>query len=110
MNEILKGWREDRDLTQSDVAKALGVSVQTVCKWETQRCDPKASSIVALAKLYGLDAGDVFNAFVTRTPSDFVARKERDVQLAKLASNMNKALTLLVTEYVERKHKIIRGS
>ncbi len=39
-------------MTQEFVADSLGVSRQSVSKWENGTCDPSTSNLIALAKLF----------------------------------------------------------
>ena len=41
------------------VAEHLGVTRQAVSKWENGSSDPSTSNLLALAKLYGIDAADL---------------------------------------------------
>lgn len=54
--EILRARREEQGLEQGDVARRLGVTQQTVSKWETGVTIPRAARIAALASLLDLDA------------------------------------------------------
>ena len=56
LGEVLKAHRQECKMTQEFVAEALGVSRQAVSKWEIGRSDPSTSNLLALAKLYGIDA------------------------------------------------------
>lgn len=55
--EILRNRREEQGLEQGDVARRLGVTQQTVSKWETGVTIPRAPRIAALASLLDIDAG-----------------------------------------------------
>lgn len=57
--EILKENRLRCKMTQEFVAEALGVSRQAVSKWENGTTDPSTSNLIALAKLYGVDAQEI---------------------------------------------------
>lgn len=46
----MKEWREDRDVTQLEVAFAIGVTPATVANWESGRSEPKARHLRALAE------------------------------------------------------------
>jgi transcriptional regulator with XRE-family HTH domain len=46
-------------MTQEYVAEALNVSRQAVSKWEPGAAEPSPSNLLALAKLYGVDPGDL---------------------------------------------------
>ena len=63
MNETLgtniMRLRKEAGLTQEQLAKALGISYQAVSKWETGAAEPSTSNLLALAKLYGVDAGEL---------------------------------------------------
>jgi DNA-binding transcriptional regulator YiaG len=59
LGEALKAHRQQSGMTQEYVAEALGVSRQAVSKWETGAAEPSTSNLLALAKLYGVDPGDL---------------------------------------------------
>ena len=46
-------------MTQEFVAESLGVSRQTVSKWENGSADPSTTNLLALAKLYGVAAEEL---------------------------------------------------
>ena len=59
LGEVLKEYRQQSGMTQEYVAEALNVSRQAVSKWETGAAEPATSNLLALAKLYGVDPGDL---------------------------------------------------
>lgn len=59
LGEALRDCRQQSGMTQEYVAEALGVSRQAVSKWETGAAEPSTSNLLALAKLYGIDPGDL---------------------------------------------------
>lgn len=57
MNEIctrLKTLRTNRNMTQTDVANALGVTTQAVSRWESQATLPDIALLVPIADFYGV--------------------------------------------------------
>ena len=52
LGEALKDNRIRCKMTQEFVAETLGVSRQSVSKWENGSSDPNTSNLIALAKLY----------------------------------------------------------
>ena len=52
LGEALKENRVRCRMTQEFVAETLGVSRQSVSKWENGSSDPNTSNLIALAKLY----------------------------------------------------------
>ena len=59
LGEALKAHRMECKMTQEFVAEHLGVSRQAVSKWETGASDPSTSNLLALAKLYGIQADEL---------------------------------------------------
>ena len=59
LGEALKAHRQQSGMTQEYVAEALGGSRQAVSKWENGAAEPSTSNLLALAKLYGVDPGDL---------------------------------------------------
>ena len=59
LGEVLKDHRQRCQMTQEFVAENLGVSRQAVSKWETGAAEPSTSNLLARAKLYGVDAGEL---------------------------------------------------
>ena len=59
LGEALKAHRQNCGMTQEYVAEALGVSRQAVSKGETGAAEPSTSNLLALAKLYGVDPGEL---------------------------------------------------
>ncbi len=59
LGETLKEHRTRCQMTQEFEAEALGVSRQTVSKWENGSADPSTTNLLALAKLYGVPAEEL---------------------------------------------------
>ena len=59
LGEALKSHRLRCGMTQEFVAEQLGVSRQAVSKWENGTSDPSTGNLLALAKLYGMNAADL---------------------------------------------------
>lgn len=54
LSERLKYLREARELTQSEIAALLCIDRSTYSYYELGKTEPRLSSIMKLAKLYGL--------------------------------------------------------
>ncbi len=52
LSENLKKYRIMKNMTQEEVAECLGVSAQSVSKWERGECCPDISLLPSLANLY----------------------------------------------------------
>ena len=47
----LKKMRLKRRLSQEDIAKKMGITPATVCRWENGEFLPRADKLIALAKV-----------------------------------------------------------
>lgn len=52
LSERLYSLRKERKLTQDSVAKELGISMKSYCRYEKNEREPTASLLVAMAMLY----------------------------------------------------------
>ena len=59
LGETLKAHRTRCQMTQEFEAESIGVSRQTVSKWENGSADPGTTNLLALAKLYGVAAEEL---------------------------------------------------
>ena len=59
LGEVLKNHRTKNKMTQEFVAEAVGVSRQSVSKWEQGISDPSTSNLFALAKLFGVSVEEL---------------------------------------------------
>lgn len=61
IGEKIKELRRKNDMTQEKLADCLGVTYQTVSKWETGITSPDLSLIVPLARLFGVTTDELFD-------------------------------------------------
>ena len=59
LGEVLKQHRVQCQMTQEFVAEAVGVSRQAVSKWENGTSAPSTTNLMALAKVFGVTAGEL---------------------------------------------------
>lgn len=59
LGEVLREERTCCKMTQEFVAESLGVSRQAISKWENGNAEPSTSNLLAIAKLYGVNAEDL---------------------------------------------------
>lgn len=52
LNEMIRKYRRERDLTQEQLAEAMGVSAASVSKWETGQAAPELTVLMALADFF----------------------------------------------------------
>ncbi|EGQ8159436.1 helix-turn-helix transcriptional regulator [Vibrio parahaemolyticus] len=59
LNENIKRLREEKGVTQLDMAKSVGTSAKTVMNWESGKTEPKASELVLIAKRLGVSVNEI---------------------------------------------------
>lgn len=65
----LKQLRSEAGLTQKDVATQIGVSHDTIKRWETGETYPNAPQAIKLAGIYGVGMDEIdWQAVQIRTP------------------------------------------
>lgn len=90
IREKLIKLRDDSGLSQQDFAEKLGVSRQTVTRWEAGKSQPSSAQIANICKEFGLDA----NALL----SDSDGLKERaDAPVEKAKPSVKKLLLPVIT-------------
>ena len=57
----LKKLRKDNNMSQEDLAEKLGVSRQSVSKWESGQAYPEMDKVLQLCKLFNLNINDLLN-------------------------------------------------
>ena len=62
MKNAVRDLRQERGLSQGELAEKLGVSRQTINSIETERYTPSLPLAIALARYFGKQVEEVFHA------------------------------------------------
>lgn len=68
--DYLKELRMKKGLSQEKLAEQLGVSRQSVSKWEQGYAVPSSDNVLELSKLYGISADDILNCEAPKATAD----------------------------------------
>lgn len=60
MNTKLLSLRKGAGLTQSELAQKIGVTIQTISRWENGMSIPSPKRIKRMADLFNVDGSDIF--------------------------------------------------
>ena len=60
----LKKLRKDNNLSQEELALELGVSRQSVSKWESGQTYPEMDKVLQLCKMFNVNIDDIIDTFV----------------------------------------------
>lgn len=52
--EILKELRQDKNISQVELAKEIGVGKSIISLWEKNECEPTLSKLIALSDYFGV--------------------------------------------------------
>jgi len=77
IGDHLRFYRNRRDLSQSEVAKVLNYSQQTIAKWENSVSTPDPLSLCKLADLYQVSLDDLLrHTIVKETSTPYYTKKD----------------------------------
>lgn len=82
-NSLYKS-RKKKGLSQEEVAEKLGVSRQTISKWETEETVPDIYQAKKLAKIYGLSLDELIDVDLDQKEIEEVIKNTDDKKEAKI--------------------------
>ena len=65
IGETIARLRKERSMTQEALAECLGVSAQTISKWENSTTCPDIMLLPVLADLFGVTVDDLYGRITT---------------------------------------------
>ena len=99
----LKKIRKDNNLSQEQLAEKLGVSRQSVSKWESGQSYPEMDKVLQLCKLFKLNINELINENI----SDVVEKKAVNRISNKYISSFFLYITKVVDMFSSMKFKQI---
>lgn len=60
MKVSLKALRVNREMSQEDAAKAIGVTKRTIQNWESYTTFPTGRQLIDICRIYGCGLNDIF--------------------------------------------------
>ena len=91
----LQGARANANLTQEQVAKALGVSRQTISNWENEKTYPDIVSVIRMSDLYQISLDRLLKGESSSGYLDYLEESTNTVRSAD-----RKAKTILTAAYL----------
>ena len=80
-NLILK-YRKQKNLSQEDLAKEIGVTRQTISKWELNETSPDLRQAVKLAEIFKISVGELVNENKIENTQNAGKRKNKHIKIA----------------------------
>ena len=84
LGNSLYNSRKKKGLSQEEVAEKLGVSRQTISKWETDETVPDIYQAKKLAKIYGLSLDELIDADLDQKEIEEVIKNTDEKKEAKI--------------------------
>lgn len=88
MNELIKALRQERGMTQLQLAQRLHVSDKAVSKWETGAGCPDVTLVPALAQLLGISAETLLAGELPKSQRDVGSMKHLQVYKCPVCGNV----------------------
>ena len=66
----IKELRQNKNMTQEELASKLNVSRQTISKWETDVATPDAYNIIEICKLFDISTDELLNNEIKKKVSN----------------------------------------
>lgn len=86
----LQQLRKENGYTQEVLAEKLGISRQSVSKWERAESSPEIDNLMALSKIYGITIDELLDTSNDKVVIKNVNKKEKDFK-GKMKSLLSKA-------------------
>ncbi|MDR0904558.1 MAG: helix-turn-helix domain-containing protein [Oscillospiraceae bacterium] len=91
ISENIKRLRRERDMTQDDLASVMGVTSQSVSKWETGTAYPDVETIPLLANYFDVSVDDLFGMASIRDETRIEEEMKRWLELLLQGPSTNTA-------------------
>ena len=107
LNETISFYRKKQGLTQEQLANSLGVTNQSVSKWESGQCCPDISLIPRLADIFGISIDELFGKKASKNGAHVIPFADDDVyrvivtngnRIYSVHENLNKHICLRFPE------------
>ena len=95
----IRDLREDRDLKQTDVAKATGIDQRTISNYENGKTIPDAYALVRLADFFGVS----IDYLLGRVDMDLYTEKRRNALIENIQKELEELKMLRQPQPLETK-------
>lgn len=88
----LKTLRKEKGLSQDALAEMLGISRQSISKWERGESSPDTDNLLALAQVYGITVDEIINSDKPVEKKDDNAKSKKEEKVERQYAQIGKAL------------------
>lgn len=101
LSENLKKIRKDNNLSQEDLAEKLGVSRQSVSKWESGLAYPEMDKVLQLCKMFNLNIDELLNQNIKKVEKN----KQSSVNINKYIDDFLSYVTKTINMFSSMRFK-----
>ncbi|MGM9849361.1 MAG: helix-turn-helix domain-containing protein [Bacilli bacterium] len=106
-SDNLKKLRKDMNLSQEDLADKLGVSRQSISKWESGVVYPEMDKMVQLCKIFNLSMDDLLNNDVVEVKNTKEAKSSINKFIDSFFKYVNKTIKMFSSMSFKEKFKCL---
>ena len=103
LSENLKRIRKDNNLSQEQLAEKLGVSRQSVSKWENGEAYPEMDKVLQLCKMFNLNIDELLNQDIKEVNEN----KQRKIYVDKYVGDFLDYITKVINLFSSMKFRDI---
>ena len=103
LSENLKKIRKDNNLSQEQLAEKLGVSRQSVSKWENGEAYPEMDKVLQLCKMFNLNIDELLNQDIKEVNEN----KQRKIYVDKYVGDFLDYITKVINLFSSMKFRDI---
>ena len=93
IGDTIKRLRKEREITQEEFAEVLGVSCQSVSRWENDSCYPDIELIPTIAEFFGISTDRLMGIDETKE-KEAVNKYLDEFQIAISKGNIDECITI----------------
>ncbi len=94
LSDNLKKIRKEHNLSQEDLAEKLGVSRQSVSKWESNQAYPEMDKVIQLCKMFNLNMDELLNQDINETKDREIRKKSFNKQVDSFLNFITKTVNM----------------
>lgn len=106
-SDNLKKIRKEHNLSQEQLAEQLGVSRQSVSKWESGQAYPEMDKMLSLCQLFNLNIDDLLNQDIKEVNSNKQAKNNINKFIDDFLDYITKTINLFSSMSIKQKIKCI---
>lgn len=107
LSENLKKIRKDNNLSQEQLAEKLGVSRQSVSKWESNLAYPEMDKVLQLCKIFNLNIDELLNQDIKEVKSKKEKKNKINIYMDDFLLFITKTLDMFTSMKFKEKIKCI---